>query len=275
MDDEEIKNSSKVSQSQEKSKEKNEFTDEEIEIEEVENEEEEDIKSSSKGEKTNSINSSSKEPTPQDKYLLELNTDGLPEIPNNKILSCNIGSLLNISLYNGLPISSNIALISDALQIFKSHDFIDKLIEDSLNKEKNLENNYFEEKLKAFMKSPSMINTKIFFQIKCERAGNITFVFMYKDESDNNKIKFSKPFYILVNPLIELNKEIKLEINQIRMQTVIPKNIGKIEDDFDTYFSEASLLGYNFIHFKTLQSLSSSDNLYSIKDHNELNNIFF
>ena len=237
MDDEEIKNSSKVSQSHEKSKEKNEFTDEEIEIEEVENEEEEDIKSSSKGEKTNSINSSSKEPTPQDKYLLELNTDGLPEIPNNKILSCNIGSLLNISLYNGLPISSNIALISDALQIFPSHDFIDKLIEDSLNKEKNLENNYFEENLKAFMKFPSMINTKIFFQIKCERAGNITFVFMYNDENDNNKIKFSKPFNILVNPLIEINKEIKLEINQIRMQTVIPKNIGKIEDDFDTYFS--------------------------------------
>ena len=276
MDDENIKNSSKISESQEKFKEKNEtIEEEEIEIEEVENEEEEDIKSSSKGEKTNTINSLSKESSTQEKYLLELNTSGLPDLPNNKILSCNIGSMINISLYNAIPISNNIGLLSDALQIFPSHNFIDELIKDSLNIEKNLENKYFEDKIKSYIKYPSMVNTKIFFQIKCERAGNITFLFIYNDEKDNNKIKFTKPFYILVNPLIELNKEIKLEINQIRMQTVIPKNIGKIENDFENYFSEASLLGYNFIHFKTLQSLSSSDNLYSIKDHNELNNIFF
>ena len=78
MDDENIKNSSKISESQEKFKEKNEIIEEEeIEIEEVENEEEEDIKSSSKGEKTNTINSLSKESSTQEKYLLELNTSGL------------------------------------------------------------------------------------------------------------------------------------------------------------------------------------------------------
>ena len=271
-EEEEFKNSSKVNESQEKSKEKNE-TEEEIEIEEVENEEEE-FKTSSKEEKTNTINSLSKTST-KERYLLELKENGLPNLPDNKILSCNIGSLINISLYNGLPISSNISLISDSLQMFPSFDFIDKLIEDSLNKEKNFENNYFEQKVNSYQKYPSMINTKIFFQIKCERAGNITFLFMYKDENDNERIKFTKPFYILVNPLIETNKENKLEIIQIRMQTVIPKNIGKIENDFDNYFQEVSLLGYNFIHFKALQSLSSSDNLYSIKDHDELNNIFF
>ena len=269
-DEEEIKNSSKI-ENQEISKEKNE-TEEEIEIEEeVENEEDEDIKSSSKDDKTNTTNSFPKAII-NEKYLLELKENGLPDVPNNKILSCKIGSLINISLYNGLPISSNISLISDCFQIFPSYDFIDKLIKDS---EKNFEENYFIEKVNTYQKYPSMINTKIFFQVKCERAGNITFLFMYKDENDNNKIKFTKPFYILINPLIEINKENKLEINQIRMQTVIPKNIGKIENDFESYFSEVALLGYNFIHFKTFQSLSSSDNLYSIKDHNELNNILF
>ena len=126
MDDEEdLKNSSKANESQEKSKEKNE-TEEEIEIEEIENEE--DFKSSSKEEKTNTINSLSKTLI-NEKYLLELKENGLPDLPNDKILSCNIGSLINISLYNGLPISSDISLISDSYQIFPSFDFIDKLID--------------------------------------------------------------------------------------------------------------------------------------------------
>ena len=56
------------------------------------------------------------------------------------------------SLYNGLPISSNISLISDCFQIFPSYDFIDKLIKDS---EKNFEENYFIEKVNTYQKYPS------------------------------------------------------------------------------------------------------------------------
>ena len=93
---EELKNSSKM-ESQEKLKEKSQ-TEEEIEIEEVENEEEEDIKSSSKEEKSNTNNSLPKIIS-KEKYLLELKENGLPDIPNNKILSCNIDSIINISLY--------------------------------------------------------------------------------------------------------------------------------------------------------------------------------
>ena len=54
-----------------------------------------------------------------------------------------------------------------------------------------------------------------------------------------------------------------IELTQIKMQTVISKNIGTLKNNFESYFEEASLLGYNFIHFKTLQCLSSSENLYS------------
>ena len=289
-EEEEIKNSSGINEtSKENNKSKTE-TEEEIEIEEIEeveeenNEEDEDNKLLFNEEKTNTNNTNTtnslNKTISKEKYLLDLKENGLPDLPNNKILSCNINSLINISLYNGLYFTSNIALISDSYQLFPSHDFIKKIIqesEDNINNNSNdtLDNNYFINKLNPYMKYPSLINTKIFFQIRCERAGNITFLFMYKDNSDNNKIKFTKPFYILVNPIIEINKEIKIELNQIRMQTIISKNIGKIENDFEDYFQEASLLGYNFIHFKAIQSLSSSDNIYSIKDHTELNDIFF
>ena len=264
---------------------------EEEEIEEEENEEEEEVQSHSREEKTNTNNTNTlsniNKNTPKAKYLLELKENGLPDLPKNKILSCNIGSLINISIYNGLPISNNISLITDSFQIFPTSDFANNLIKESSNNGKNKKYNkeYFETKVNSYKKYPSMTNTKIFFQVMCERAGNITFLFMYTDEKNNNKIKFTEPFYILVNPLIDLSNTINdkenennkniIEISQIRMQTVISKNIGKLKNDFENYYEEASLLGYNFIHFKTLQSLSSSDNLYSIKDHNDLNNSFF
>ena len=256
---------------------------EEIEESEEDNDEEEENQSPSIEDKSNNNSISYiNKITPNEKYLLELKENGLPDLPKNKILTCNIGSLINISLYNGLPISSNISLISDSIQMFPTSDFIENLIKESSNNKKsktNMDNNYFEKKVSSFQKYPSIINTKIFFQIICERAGNITFLFMYKDE--NNKINFTKPFYILVNPIINLQKNNNInnkniiEITGIRMQTVMSKNIGKLKNDFEKYFEEASLLGYNFIHFKTIQSLSSSENLYSIKDHNELNNSFF
>ena len=272
---------------QEESKEEDEYEGNN----EQEDEQQSQSQSQSKEEKS-SATLSLKNNLNKEKYLLELKENGLPDIPKNKILSCNVGSLINISLYNGLPISSNISLITDSFQMFPSSYFVENLIKDSNNYQtkKNINNEFFERKVNSYQKYPSIINTKVFFQVICERPGNITFMFMYKDENDNNRIKFSEPFYILVNPLIDLdnnynisnwnlnendnNKNI-IELTQIRMQTVISKNIGKLKNDFSNYFEEASLLGYNFIHFKTLQSLSSSENLYSIKDHNALNDTFF
>ena len=262
-------------------------TQEEIEESEEENDEEDEVQSQSREDKSNTTLYLNKNIN-KEKYLLELKENGLPDLPKNKILSCNIGSLINISIYNGLPISSNISLITDSFKLFPSSDFVENLIKDnsSYDTKKNTNNEYFENKVNSYQKYPSIINTKVFFQVICERAGNITFMFMYKDERDHDRIKFTEPFYILVNPLIDLsnnnnssNKNVNdnnvIELTQIKMQTVISKNIGTLKNNFESYFEEASLLGYNFIHFKTLQSLSSSENLYSIKDHNELNNSFF
>jgi DNA-directed RNA polymerase beta' subunit len=106
----------------------NEVEEEEVEIleeSEEENNEEEEAQSPSREEKSNTYNTLNiNKNKVKDKYLLELKENGLPDLPKNKILSCNVGSLINISLYNGLPISSNISLITDSFQMFPTSDFV-------------------------------------------------------------------------------------------------------------------------------------------------------
>ena len=231
-------------------------------------------------------------------YLLELDDNGLPTLQNDEILSCNINSLINISIYNGLPISKDICMITDSENEFPSPFYINEIINEiNLRSKKvlnrvsphtiknqkyviSIDDNNILKTLKKYKIFPCKINTKIYFRVPCERAGNISFLFMYKD-SQNNKIKFTKPFNILVNPLIDLNnndnniKNKLIEINQIQMQSIIPKNIGSISKDFEKYYEEASLLEYNFIHFLSFQELSSNENINIIEDQNELNKDLF
>ena len=255
----------------------NEQEEEEIEIEEKEGED--------------SNNNKLKEDK-KDIFLLELNDIGLPNIQNDEILSCNINSIINISIYNGLPISKDICLLTNSVIDFPSPFYLDEIIEEinsnskkilnrasphNIKKQKYIieENNNILKSLKKYKIYPYKINTKIYFKISCKRSGNIYFIFMYKDQ-ENNKTKFTKPFNILVNPLIDLNnKNNLLDINQIQMQSIIPKNIGCLSGDFEKYYEEASLLEYNFIHFHSFEELSGSNNIYIIKNQNELNNDLF
>ena len=59
------------------------------------------------------------------------------------------------------------------------------------------------------------------------------------------------------------------------MQSVIPKNIGNLENDFQKYYEEISLLGYNFVHFHSFQKLSKEENIFIIKDQNDLRDGLF
>ena len=234
-------------------------------------------------------------------YLLELEDNGLPNFQNDEIISCNINSLINLSIYNGLSISKDVSLITNCENEFPSPFYLEEIIHEinvKNNKVLNMaspkkkvqrhivnlhENNSFFKSLKKFQIFPTKINTKIYFRIMCKRAGNISFVFMYRDPALNNKFRFTKPFHILVNPLIDLsnkmsiniNKNKVLDVNQIQMQSIIPKNIGNISNDFEKYYEEASLLEYNFIHFHSLQELSKDENIFVIKEQNELNDKFF
>ena len=234
-------------------------------------------------------------------YLLELEDNGLPNLQNDEIVSCNINSLINLSIYNGLSISKDVSLITNCENEFPSPFYLEEIIHETNvknNKVLNMaspkkksqrhivnlhENNSIPKSLKKYQIFPTKINTKIYFRILCKRAGNISFVFMYREPALNNKFRFTKPFHILVNPLIDLSNKMSinlnrnkvLEVNQIQMQSIIPKNIGNISSDFEKYYEEASLLEYNFIHFHSLQELSKDENIYVIKEQNELNDKLF
>ena len=264
---------------------------EEIEDSEIEivsnNEQEEEIEEISEEEESNDI----KIKEEKNIYLLELDDNGLPNLQNEEILTCNINSILNISIYNGLPISKDICLLTNSEHEFPSPFFLEEIIEEinsksqiiinkasphTIKKQKFIfdENHNILKLLKKYRIYPCTINTKIYFRVSCKRAGNIYFVFMYKDSNDN-KTKFTKSFNILVNPLINLNNKNLLDVNQIQMQSIIPKNIGCLNEDFEKYYEEASLLQYNFIHFHSFQELCSKNNIYIIKNQNELNNNLF
>ena len=236
--------------------------------------EEEEEEEENDNEDNNELNDEEKEI-----YLLELEDNGLPNLQKEEILSCNINSIINISVYNGLLISKDICLITNAENKFPSPFYLNEVMNEINTKSEKVsvkDENSILKSLKNYKIYPYKINTKIYFRVTCIIPGNISFVFMYKDESENNRIKFTKPFNILVNPLIDLNNNNKLlEVNQIQMQSIIPKNIGNISTEFEKYYEEASLLEYNFIHFHSLQELGKRENIYNIKNQNELNDDLF
>ena len=254
-----------------------------------------DINTSSIKQNNNEIN------VEKDCYLLELNDKGIPNISNDEIITCKKNCLLKIILNNGIAISKDIILITNAENEFPSPFFINSLIneiksqnekdseDDIYHKNLNLNskyqqylNNLNEDKsvfkqIKKYQIFPVKINTKIYFQINTKISGNITFIFLYKSTKDNkNFINYTKPFHILVQSKININNK-NIEINQIQMQTVYPNYIGTIEQDFEKYYEQISLLNYNFVHFHPLQKLSKDNlgNLYLIKDNNDLNDALF
>ena len=221
-------------------------------------------------------------------FLLELEDNGLPNLKDNEILTCNINSLINLSVPRGKEISNEISLISNCENDFPDPFYLNQIIEDNkknnqndkinninLNFNSSIENNQIKKSLKPYQIHPNKTNSKIYFRIICKKAGNIVFVIMYKDSTQNNKIKFTKPFYILVNPIINIKNNNPVEINQMQIQSILSHKIGYLSTDFENYYEEAYLLGYNFIHFRTLHKLTKENNIYLLKDHNELNDSFF
>lgn len=88
-----------------------------------------------------------------------------------------------------------------------------------------------------------------------------------------NEFFNSHSIYVHIEPKFELNNK-KYSLKNIRMQTILSKSLGTLEE-WDKYFSEASFLEYNFIHFTPIQSLGFSDSLYCLNNHNTVNDVFF
>lgn len=108
-----------------------------------------------------------------------------------------------------------------------------------------------------------------YFKIQGDKLRKGPNKFFFK--STNSNI-YSEEFYIQVEPDIII-KDNKISINGINLQSIISKSIGKI-NEWEKYFMEASFLGYNFVHFTPIQQTGMSNSLYSISNHNKINDFF-
>ena len=191
-------------------------------------------------------------------YYLSLDNSGRPKLAEDQILQAERDSILYIELMNGLEITNDIILISNAQENFPYE------LQEKLLKNENIKKDDFSK----FIFEPTEISTSIIYQIKLERTGSIQFFFIY-----NKNTKNTKPFYITVLPKVIIGGK-KIELDNIQLQTVLSKSLGKI-DEFEKYFKEASRLKYNFVHFTPIQQLGISESLYCLRDNTKINNIFF
>ena len=191
-------------------------------------------------------------------YYLSLDNSGRPKLAEDQILLAERDSILHIELMNGLEITNDITLISNAQENFP-YELQEKL----LNKEK-----ITKEEFSRYIYEPTEISTSIIYEIKLEHTGSIQFFFIYEKNT-----KHTTPFYITVLPRVTIGGK-KIDLDNIQLQTILSKSLGKI-DEFEKYFKEASRLKYNFVHFTPIQQLGISESLYCLRDNTKINNIFF
>ena len=191
-------------------------------------------------------------------YYLSLDNSGRPKLAEDQILQAERDSILHIELMNGLEITNDITLISNAQENFP-YELQEKL----LNKEKITKDEF-----SKYIYEPTEISTSIIYEVKLEHTGSIQFFFIYEKNT-----KHTTPFFITVLPRVTIGGK-KIDLDNIQLQTILSKSLGKI-DEFEKYFKEASRLKYNFVHFTPIQQLGISESLYCLRDNTKINNIFF
>ena len=216
-------------------------------------------------------------------YDIFLNENGSPlRINKGEIFCVDNETEINIKVNNNSKISNEINLISNCFNEFPNVFFIDEL--DSFIIKNTSYVNLSEvkevplEKIEQYKILPNTKMNVVNFKINFKKPGIFTFLILYKSK-ETNKFQLTEPFFILVNPIIDLGKDDngdlnKITLSKIQLQSVLSKNLGKLSN-FENYYKEVSLLKYNFIHFTSIQSLSSSDNLFSLKNQNEISDSFF
>jgi len=215
------------------------------------------------------------------KYDLILDDNGYPKIKKGEVFSVDINTEINIKINKNSNLGNDIELISDCNNEFPNLFFMDE-IKSFINENKQDNNSNDKEipldKFEDNKIPPNKIDNFISFKINLLKPGITSFLLLYKNKE--KKYYLTKPFFILVNPIIDLGKEekteneIKITINRIQLQSVLSKNLGKLST-FENYYKELSLLKYNFIHLTSIQTLSSSENLFCLKEQNEISDCFF
>ncbi len=212
-------------------------------------------------------------------YDIFLEENGLPKLKKGEIFIIDNETEVNIKLNNNCKISNEVNIISNYLNEFPNVFFLEELKPYIIKNTSLAETKEVPlEKIEEYKISPIRISNIINFKINFKKPGIFTFLLLYRSK-ENRKYYLTEPFYILVNPIINLGKDESGNLNnitlsKIQLQSVLSKNLGKL-DNFEDYYKEVSLLKYNFIHFTSIQSLSNSDNLFSLKDQNEISDLYF
>ncbi len=85
------------------------------------------------------------------------------------------------------------------------------------------------------------------FRIVFPEAGSFFVQLDYYD-IDLRDRNFTDPIYINVEPILILRNE-KVRVKEISMLTVISRQMGAIEDHWESMYDNISQLGYNAIHY--------------------------
>ena len=168
--------------------------------------------------------------TPTPHYYIKLNDEGLPSIPSDQILLTTPNTTITFELNNGTPISHHIALISNIETPFP-FGIIDYMLTASCPISRV--------QLQPFTFLPYDVSTSILFQVHITHADPHQFLFIYQTPNDPQE-HLTKPFYIIVQPTLTILNKV-IPIHSINMQTVLSKNIGKL-NDIRSYFKEANRL---------------------------------
>jgi len=162
-------------------------------------------------------------------YLLELNEMGQPNINLKELLKIKNDTLLIIKLYNGSDITNNIFMVSNLPECLQTKE-IDIPSFTPIPKAGPISH-----KFKAI--PPHRIDTSIYFYYYLKNSGSFFFQIGY---TKDNLTLFTQEFWIVVDPVIKIG-DITIPIQNISLQTVLSKALGKLET-WENYFHEASLL---------------------------------
>jgi hypothetical protein len=144
-------------------------------------------------------------------YILELDEEGNTNLGSDDIYVLPKFTNLTLKIFNGIKLSKDLKLATNA--------YVDILLEDA-NKEMSKN-----EPDKNVIIRPTKVDTCVYFNLILTKPGPIFFI-LYNGEI------VKKEFYILVEPR---------NVENISLQTVLSKSLGKIKD-WNNFFAEAANL---------------------------------
>ena len=93
----------------------------------------------------------------------------------------------------------------------------------------------------------SEFSVNLEYRIIFPEAGSFFVQIEYYDMELKDR-NFTEPIYINVEPVLILRNE-KIRVKELRMLTVITRQMGALDDHWEAMYNNISQLGYNAIHY--------------------------